>query len=92
MDGTRTARIAAITAAVALAVALTAAALLTTGTRNGLDTGRSSAVLTDRTPVLLRSAEHGTSGVVPRTTPPPTLPEPAPAPIRTAAAETVEHP
>ena len=62
MDGTRTARIAAITAAVALAVALTAATLLTTGTRNGLDTGRSSAVLTDRSPVLLRSAEHGDVG------------------------------
>lgn len=91
MDGTRTARIVAITAAVVLAAALTAATLLSTGTRNGLETDRSSAILTDRSPVLLRSAEHGTAVAVPRTTPPPTLPAPAPAPEHTAAAETVEH-
>jgi hypothetical protein len=91
MDGTRTARIAAISAAVVLAAALAAATLLTTGTREGLGTDRSGAILTDRTPVLLRSAERGTAVAVPRTTPPPTLPEPAPAPVRTAAAHTVEH-
>ncbi|TCK26988.1 hypothetical protein [Pseudonocardia endophytica] len=92
MDGTRTARIVALTAGVALVVALTAATLLTSGTR-GLDAGRqATASLTERTPVLLRSAEHGTSAAVPRTTPPPTLPEPAPAPARTAAAATAEHP
>ncbi len=91
MDGTRTARIAAITATVALATALTAAALLTAETRDRLDTGGSGAILTDRSPLVLRSADRGTAAAVPRTTPPPTLPERAPAPARTSAAQTVEH-
>jgi len=91
MIATRTARIAALTAALALAAALTAATLLATGPRDGLTTGRGTAALTDRSPVLLRSAERGTAGVAPRTTPPPTLPGSAPAPGRMAAATTVEH-
>ena len=92
MDGTRTARIATLTAAaVVLAAAMAAATLLTSEARGGLDAGRSSAVLTDRTPALLRSAGSDPALAVPHTTPPPTLPEPAPEPVRTAAAQTVEH-
>lgn len=89
MIATRTARIAALTAALVLGVALTAAALLTTGTGQGLHAGRSPAALTDRAPVLLRSAERDT--VAPRTTPPPTLQAPSATSGRPAAATTVEH-
>jgi len=93
MDGTRTARIAAITAAVALAAALTVATLLTTNTRDGIGAGRAPTSLTERAPVFVRSAERRTTDVVvPRTTPPPTLPAPEPGPVRTVAAETAEQP
>ncbi len=91
MNGTRTARIAALTAALVLGAALAAATLLASGPRDGIHPDRESA-LTDRAPVLLRSAEHRTAAVAPRTTPPPTLPEPAPALGLTAAATTVERP
>jgi hypothetical protein len=91
MNGTRTARIVALTAGVVLVVTLTAATLLSSGTHD-LGSGRQTTALTERAPVLLRSAERSTAGAAPRTTPPPTLPEPVPTPARTAAAATVEHP
>lgn len=89
MNGTRTARIAALSAALVLAVALAATTLLSNTPHDRPHRGGTSA-LTDRAPVLLRSVERGTAEATPRTTPPPALNEPT-ATGRPAQAETVEH-
>lgn len=95
MDGTRRARLIALSATLALGIALVTAALLATGPRSG-DEGRSGEAVV-RTPMTVVTGTPVTemASVVPRTTPPPTAVDAGTRgvdPLTPSAATTVEHP
>lgn len=94
MDGTRRARLIALSATLVFGLTLFTAALLTTAQHGGGPSGGTGAVTRAPMTILTGSPVRGTSVAAPRTTPPPTNPGPGTGivePLSPSAASTVER-
>ncbi|MBW0104162.1 hypothetical protein [Pseudonocardia sp. KRD291] len=94
MDGTRRARLIALSATLAFGLTLSTAALLATTPQGGGSFGGAGAVTRTPMTILTGAPVTGTSVVAPRTTPPPTFPGPGTGAARTvspSAASTVDR-